>query len=157
MSFLDIRLVLPLDVPKQLSVSSYIAAASSPSEAHRIAAGLSKCAASFLCAVPMVKSFIINEGTFTRSLQRHNGIAPVLTPYTHNCGARGVLVLGASDWVHLNNCACLGENIHPHNAVWGALAHAIYQCGAASVVPHTEVPLDVPGGHWKADTIFMDD
>jgi len=25
------------------------------------------------------------------------------------------------------------------------------------VVPHTEVPLDVPGGHWKADTIFMDD
>ena len=136
---------------------SDIAAASSPSEAHRIAAGLSKCAASFLCAVPMVKSFIINEGTFTRSLQRFNGIAPVQTPHTHHCGARGERVLAASDWVHLNNCACLGGNIRPHNAVRDTLAHAIHQCGAASVVPHTEVPLDVPGGHWKADTIFMDD
>ena len=25
------------------------------------------------------------------------------------------------------------------------------------MVPHTEVPLDVPGGQWKADTMFMDD
>ena len=25
------------------------------------------------------------------------------------------------------------------------------------MVPHTEVPLDVPGGLWKADIIFMDD
>jgi hypothetical protein len=136
---------------------SDIAAASSPSEAHRIAAGLSKCAASFLCAVPMVRPFTISEGTFTRSLQRYNGIAPVETPYMHNCGARGARALGASDWVHLNNCACLGGNILPHNSVRDALAQAIYQCGAASVVPHTEVPLEVPGGHWKADTIFMDD
>jgi hypothetical protein len=47
---------------------SDIAAASSPSEAHRIAAGLSKCAASFLCAVPMVRPFTIVEGIFMRSL-----------------------------------------------------------------------------------------
>jgi hypothetical protein len=25
------------------------------------------------------------------------------------------------------------------------------------VVPHTEVPLDVPGGQWKVGTIFMGD
>jgi hypothetical protein len=40
------------------------------------------------------------------------------------------------------------------------LAHAIRQCGA-SVAPHTEVPrevpLDVPGGHWKAGTMFLGD
>jgi hypothetical protein len=24
-------------------------------------------------------------------------------------------------------------------------------------VPHAEVPLDVPGGQWKASTIFIDD
>jgi hypothetical protein len=136
--------------------ASDIAAASSPSEAHRIAAGLSKCAASFLCAVPMVRAFTIGEGIFTRSLQRYNGIAPVQTPHTHHCGARGERVLAASDCVHLNNCACLGGNIFPHNAVRDTLAHAIHQCGAASVVPHTEVPLDVPGGSWKADAMFMD-
>jgi hypothetical protein len=134
---------------------SDIAAASSPLEAHRIAAGLSKCAASFLCAVPMVRAFAAGEGISTRSLQKYNGIAPVQTPYTHHCGARGERVLAASDWVHLNNYACLGGNIRPHNAVRDTLAHAIYQCGAASVVPHTEVPLDVPGGQWKADTMFM--
>jgi hypothetical protein len=137
--------------------TSDIAAASSPSEAHRIAAGLSKCAASFLCAVPMVRAFTVGEGIFTRSLQRYNGIAPVQTPHTHHCGARGERVLAASDWVHLNNCACLGGNIRPHNAVRDTLAHAIHQCGAASVVPHTEVPLDVLGGQWKADICFMDD
>ena len=36
----------------------------------RIAAGLSKCAASFLSAAPVVRAFAIGEGTFTRSLQR---------------------------------------------------------------------------------------
>jgi hypothetical protein len=76
---------------------SDIAAAPSPSEAHRIAAGLSKCAASFLCAVPMARPFTVGGGIFTRSLQRYNGIAPVQTLRTHHCGARGERVLAASD------------------------------------------------------------
>jgi hypothetical protein len=76
---------------------SDITAASSPSEAHRIAAGLSKCAASFLCAVPMVRPFTVGEGIFTRSLQKYNGIVPVQTPHTHHCGARGGRVLAASE------------------------------------------------------------
>jgi hypothetical protein len=54
-----------------------IAAASSPSEALRFTAGLGKCAGSFLCAVPMVRAFMMTGGTFTRALQRFNGIAPV--------------------------------------------------------------------------------
>jgi len=37
---------------------------------YSIAAGLSKCAASFLSAAPVVRAFAIGEGTFTRSLQR---------------------------------------------------------------------------------------
>ena len=70
--------------------ASEITAASSPSEAHRIAAGLSKCAASYLCAVPMVRAFTVGEGIFTRSLQRYNGIAPVQTPPTRTTVGRGV-------------------------------------------------------------------
>ena len=70
--------------------ASGIAAASSPSEAHRIAAGLKKCAALFLCAAPVVRAFAIGEGTFTRSLQRYSGIAPVQTPPTRTTAGRGV-------------------------------------------------------------------
>ena len=133
-----------------------ITAASSPAGALHIASGLSKCAASFLVAVPMVSAFTLDAGTFVRSLQRYNGQPPVQTPYTHHCGERGQRRLAASDWVHLNNCPCLGGNIFPHNAVRDTLAHGINQCGAASVVPHTEVPLDVPGGQWKAGLMYMD-
>jgi len=96
-------------------IRSEVAAASSPPKAHRIAVGLSKCAAPFLCAAPVVRAFTNGEGTFTRSLQRYNGITPVQTPHAHHCGARGEKVLASSDWVHLNNCACLGGNIRPHN------------------------------------------
>ena len=119
---------------------------------HLIAAGLSKCAAPFLCASPVVKAFTIGEGTFTRFLQRCNGIAPVQTLHTYHCGARGDRVLSASEWVHLNNSACLGGNIFPHNAVRDTLAHAIHQRWAAAVVP-----LGVPGDLWKAGTMLVDD
>ena len=76
---------------------SDITAASSPSEAHRVAAGLSKCAASFLCAVPMARPFTAGDGIFTRSLQRYNGIATVQTPHTHHYEARDGRALAASD------------------------------------------------------------
>jgi hypothetical protein len=99
----------------------------------------------------------LEEGTFRRSMRRYNGLSPVSSPHTHHCGERGQRRLAQTDWEHLNNCPCLGGNIFPHNAVRDTLAHAVHQCGATSVVPHTEVPLDVPGGQWRADVMFMGD
>ena len=72
-----------------------------PIASRPVWASVGKCAASFLCAVPMVRIFSVSEEFFTRSLQRYNGIVPVQTLHTQHCGARGEMVLAASDWVHL--------------------------------------------------------
>jgi hypothetical protein len=65
-AFVPLKLANVLDEPTSARIlsealfkreASDIAAASSPPEAHRIAAGLCKCAASFLCAVPMARAF----------------------------------------------------------------------------------------------------
>ena len=84
--------------------------------------------------------------------ERHIGGGAMQTLHTHHCGARGVRVLSASEWVHLNNSACLGGNIFPHNAVRNTLAHATHQRWAVAVVP-----LGVSGDLWKAGTMPMDD
>jgi hypothetical protein len=126
-------------------------------EATAMSAGMGKCAASFLSAVPSTEAFTIEEGTFVRSLQRYNAIPPVRTPHTHHCGHRGTRRLTDGNVGHLFHCPCLGGNIHPHDAVKDTLAHAIHNCGLCAVVPSTEVATPIPGGTWNADILFMDE
>ena len=67
-----------------------IAAASSPSEALRFAAGLSKCAGSFLCAVPMVRAFKMPKMALSRALCRGSTALPLCRPPTRTTVGRGV-------------------------------------------------------------------
>ena len=67
----------------------YIIADMPVKEATAMSAGMGKCAASFLSAVPSTETLTIEEGKFVRSHQRYNAILPMGTPHTHHCGNRG--------------------------------------------------------------------
>jgi hypothetical protein len=91
--------------------ASDITAASSPSEAQRIAAGLDSCGVLFVCC-PDGETSRHWRGYFSRVLCRGTAASPLCRPpHTHHCGAWGERVLAASEWVHLNSCACLGGNV----------------------------------------------